>query len=97
MIQNSNHQIRLFFITAMLLSSLLIMHSIPVKAVPNPIYGQAIKSDGSSADGAYVLVTNSTGYSVHTFVGLNGGWSSGWWQVDIGDPGSSGKIIYMYF
>ena len=71
----------------MLLSSLLIMNSIPVKAVPNPIYGQAIKSDGSSADGAYVLVTDSNGTSVHTFVGSDGGWSSGWWQVDIGDPG----------
>ncbi len=58
----------------------------PVSAAPKPIYGYAEKSNGNSADGATVTVTSSIG-SISTTVGPDGGWSSGYWQVDVGDPG----------
>lgn len=58
----------------------------PVIMTPQPIYGAAEYSTGGPADGAYVEVTSSLG-TVTTYVGPAGGWNSGYWQVDVGDPG----------
>lgn len=58
----------------------------PAIMTPQPIYGAAEYSTGGPADGAYVEVTSSLG-TVTTYVGPAGGWNSGYWQVDVGDPG----------
>ena len=53
---------------------------------PHPIYGTATWDGGGNADGASVEVTSSLG-TLTTTVGPDGGWGSGEWQVDCGDPG----------
>ncbi|MFO7678366.1 MAG: PKD domain-containing protein, partial [Thermoplasmatota archaeon] len=60
----------------------------PGTLTPQPIYGYAEYSSGGNADGAYVEVTSALG-TVDTYVGPAGGWGSGYWQVDVGDPGPS--------
>ena len=66
--------------------------SLPVSIVnaedrtPVVIDGYAEFSTGGNADGAYVEVTSSVSTET-TYVGPIGGWSSGYWQVDVGTPG----------
>jgi len=77
-----------FFVTFILLLTVIMAFVIPVSASPRPIYGYAEKSGGSSADGAYVKVTSNLG-TVDTYVGPAGGWESGYWMIDVGDPGQN--------
>lgn len=63
----------------------------PVVMVPHPIYGEAYYNGSGAADGAYVLVSSTLG-SVHSYVGPSAGWGSGFWQVDIGDPGPNWPV-----
>lgn len=53
-------------------------------AFPLPIYGKVLFSNGQPANGAVVNVSSDLGY-LTTVVGGEQG--SGYWQVDVGDPG----------
>jgi len=76
-----------FVISIMLIASILTMAIGPVSAdrVPHPIYGYADYCSGGYADGASVSVTSSEGTKTTT-VGPAGGWATGGWSVDVGDP-----------
>jgi len=56
-----------------------------VSANPCPIYGMAQYGDDAYADGAKVEVTHLE-ETLNTTVGPVGSWTSGFWQVDCGDP-----------
>ena len=74
--------------------------------VPHPIYGTAVYACGEgNADGATVeVVTNNSDVppedrKLTTVVGPDGGWGSGEWQVDCGDPGPNwpeGSYFVVY-
>ena len=75
-------------VTLLLISSVF---SLPVSMViadraPVVIQGTAEYCNGGNADGAFVEVSSSISTET-TYVGPAGGWSSGYWQVDVGDPG----------
>jgi PKD repeat protein len=76
-----------FVISIMLIASILAMAIGPVSAdrIPHAIYGYADYCSGGYADGASVSVTSSEGTKTTT-VGPAGGWVTGGWQVDVGDP-----------
>jgi len=81
-------QTKVFFITAILMASLLITSIELVTArTPHPIIGYASYCSGGYADGAKVYVNaSSIGKQKTTWVGPAGGWATGYWQVDVGDP-----------
>jgi PKD repeat protein len=81
-------QKRVFLITFVILTLLIVssLH-VAVALVPHPIFGNAVYCNGGNADGAKVYVNaSSIGKQKITFVGPSGGWASGYWQVDVGDP-----------
>ena len=59
--------------------------TIKVNAVPCPIFGKAEYENGVSADGSKVEIKSEKGVIVST-VGPKGGFESGYWQVDCGEP-----------
>ena len=54
---------------------------------PHPIFGTATWEGGGNADDAIVEVSSSLGV-LTTIVGPAGGYGSGEWQIDCGDPGA---------
>ena len=86
----ASKQTKVFFITAMLMASFFITSIRTVSAiVPHAILGYASYCSGGNADGAKVYVNaSSIGKSKTTWVGPAGGWATGFWQVDVGDPDS---------
>jgi len=72
-------------LTILLLVSTIVFIIPSVQAAPHPIYGYAEKDGGGSTDGALVEVENEDGIILNTTVGPEGGWNSGYWQVDVGD------------
>ncbi len=55
------------------------------------IYGLAEYCNGGNADGALVEVSSLYG-TIVTFVGPIGGWGSGYWQVNAGDPSTNWHV-----
>ena len=84
----AGRQTKVFFINAMIVIILLLSSiNIASARVPHPIYGYATYCSGGNADGAKVYVNaSSIGKQKITWVGPAGGWTSGYWQVDTGDP-----------
>ena len=83
----------LVFMLFLLLSfnNAIFVQSSPIIMAPQPIFGLAEYCNGGNADGAYVEVSSTLG-SVQTLVGPAGGWGSGYWQIDVGDPGPNWPI-----
>ena len=79
-------QTKVFFITTVILISLIVTSiNFAAALIPHPILGYAVYCSGGNADGAKVWVNSSISHNF-TFVGPAGGWGSGYWQVDVGDP-----------
>jgi|GEM_PF-2323668 len=94
------------WIIPILAIAFLTIISLTASAVPHPIFGTAVYAyGGGNADGATVeVVTNNTDVPpedrvLTTIVGPEGGWGSGEWQVDCGDPGPNwpeGSYFVVY-
>ncbi len=83
----ASKETKVFFITTMLMISLIATIGIVSARVPHGIKGYASYCSGGYADGAKVYVNaSSIGKSKQTWVGPAGGWGTGFWQVDVGDP-----------
>jgi PKD repeat protein len=83
----------LVFMLFLLLSfnNAIFVQSSPIIMAPQPIFGLAEYCNGGNADGAYVEVSSTLG-SVQTLVGPAGGWGSGYWQIDVGNPGPNWPV-----